>query len=54
MPQEGNFIVRLMGITFTPEEKLGRMLYNFSSNVIEIDTYNLNNLLKYNLCILNE
>jgi hypothetical protein len=26
---EGNYLVRLMNISLTPEDKLGRMLHNF-------------------------
>jgi hypothetical protein len=28
-PTEGNFIVRLMNVSLTPDEKLGRMIYTF-------------------------
>ncbi|MBQ9657397.1 MAG: hypothetical protein IJV31_01345 [Clostridia bacterium] len=28
-PTEGNYLVRLMNISLTPEDKLGRMLHNF-------------------------
>ena len=48
-PTEGNFIVRLSNISLTPEEKLGRMLHNFSCTATEIAEYNYENLLKYNL-----
>lgn len=35
-PTEGNFLVRLMNVTTSPEEKLGRMLHNFSASAYEI------------------
>lgn len=48
-PAEGNYIVRLMGISLSPEEALGRMLHTFSCNACEIAEYNFENLDKYNL-----
>lgn len=48
-PTEGNYIIRLMNISLTPEEKLGRMLHSFTATAIEIAEYNYNNLKKYNL-----
>jgi hypothetical protein len=42
-----------VNITLTPEEKLGRCLYSFSGTVTEIDEYNMSNLQKYDLLILN-
>lgn len=46
-PSEGNKIVILSNISLTPENSLGRMLYNFSATAYEVDEYNLNNLNKY-------
>ena len=48
-PAEGNYIVRLMGISLSPEETLGRMLHTFNCNACEIAEYNFENLDKYNL-----
>ena len=36
-----------MNNSLTPEEALGRMLYNFSATASEIMEYNWDNLLKY-------
>ena len=48
-PTEGNFIVRLMNISLTPEDRLGRMLHSFTATAVEIAEYNTENLIKYNL-----
>ena len=48
-PTEGNFIVYLMNINFTPEGNLGRMLHNFSCNAYEIGEFNIPNLEHYGL-----
>lgn len=48
-PAEGNFIVRLMLVSMSPEDSLGRMLHNFSATADEIADYTYNNLLYYNL-----
>ena len=35
-PTEGNFIVKLMKISLTPQEKLGRLLHTFNCSACEI------------------
>ena len=47
-PTEGNFIVRLLKVSMTPEQKLGRLLHNFSATAYEIADYNYNNICNYN------
>lgn len=46
---EGNFIVSLMNITFTPETSLGRMIYSVSGTAYEIAECNIENLKKYSI-----
>lgn len=46
-PSEGNYIVRLINCSLTPEAKLGRMLHNFNCTAYEIAEFNYNNLNKY-------
>lgn len=46
---EGNILVRLMDISFTPNEQLGRLVYDFTATAIEIDEVTLDNLNKYNI-----
>ena len=47
-PSEGNFIVRLMNVSLTPEEKTGRMLHTFNSTAYEIADFNYSNLKAFN------
>ena len=48
-PTEGNFIVRLMNTSLSPNDTVGRMLHTFSSTAYEIAAYNMDNLEKYGL-----
>lgn len=46
---EGNILVRLMDISFTPNQTLGRMLYTFNATAYEIDDCSLSNFEKYGI-----
>lgn len=46
---EGNILVKLTNISFTPMEQLGRQLYSFTAEATEIDQCSLANLIKYNI-----
>lgn len=46
---EGNILVKLMDISFTPEQTLGRMIYSFSCTAYEIDDCTSANLTKYGI-----
>lgn len=48
-PGEGNFIVRLMNSSLTPNDQLSRMIHTFSTTATEIDDYNYNKLNDYNM-----
>lgn len=50
---EGNIIVRLMNVSFTPNQTLGRLIYNFSATAYEVDDSTLDNYIQYNLHNLN-
>lgn len=52
-PAEGNYIVRIMNTSLSPNEQVGRMLHTFSSTAYEIMDYNIANLQTYNLFNLN-
>ena len=39
-PAEGNYIVRLMNSSLSPDDKLSRMLHTFSTTATEIDDFN--------------
>lgn len=46
-PGEGNYIVRLMNSSLSPNDTLGRMLHTFSTTAYEIAECNFQNLNKY-------
>lgn len=46
---EGNILVKLMDISFTPNQTLGRMLYTFNATAYEIDDCSLSNFEKYGI-----
>lgn len=50
---EGNFIIRLMNVSLSPMQQLGRKLHTFSATAYEIADYNFTNLQKYGLNNLN-
>lgn len=47
-PTEGNYIVRLLNTSLSPNDTLGRLLHTFSSTAYEITDFNYTNLRKYN------
>lgn len=51
---EGNILVRLMDVSFTPNSTLGRMLYTFSATAYEIDECSIDNYNKYGILTLGE
>lgn len=53
-PGEGNFIVRLMNSSLSPEDKLNRMIHTFSTTAIEIDKFNYQKLNEYSLISTQE
>lgn len=53
-PAEGNYIVRLMNTSLSPDDTLGRMLHTFSSTGYEIMDNTIENLQKNKLMNLSE
>ena len=51
---EGNIIVKLMDISFTPNETLGRMIYSFSATAYEMADANIENYDKYKIQTIGE
>lgn len=47
-PGEGNYIVRLMNVSMSPNDTVGRMLHTFSAQAYEIADYTFQNLVEYN------
>ena len=50
-PTEGNYLVRLMNVSLTPEDRVGRMLHTFQATAYETETLTYNNLV--NLKFIN-
>ena len=48
-PGEGNYIVRLMNSSLSPDDKLSRMIHTFSTTATEIDDFNYQKLGEYQL-----
>ena len=44
---EGVYLIRLMNVSLTPEDKLGRMIYSFQATAYELDSISYDNLIKY-------
>ena len=53
-PAEGVYVVRLMNVSLSPEEKLGRMLHSFSATGYEVAPTDYASLMKYNLVFNNK
>ena len=47
-PTEGNYIVRIMGVTMAPNDTLGRMLHTFNCTATEIAPFEYKSLDKFN------
>ena len=43
-PAEGNYLVRILNVSLTPEDKLGRMLHNFTATAYEVEELSYDNL----------
>lgn len=48
-PTEGNYLVRLMNSSLSPNTTVGRMLHTFTSQAYEIDECNYGNMVKYKI-----
>jgi hypothetical protein len=48
-PGEGNYLVRLLNTSMTPNDTLGRMLHTFNTTAYEIAELTYDNLLAYHM-----
>lgn len=48
-PTEGNYIVRLMNVSLTPNDVVSRMIYSFNCNAYEVAEYNYDSLVDNNI-----
>lgn len=53
-PTEGNYIIKLMSVTLTPKKEIGRLLSEVSANAVEVMQYTHDNLIKYDLVLLQD
>ena len=48
-PNEGNYIVRLLNVSLTPNDQVGRMIHTFNATAYEIADLSYDNLCKLNI-----
>lgn len=48
-PTEGNILVKLMNITLTPNGQLDRRIYSMQCTAYEVDTFSIENCIKYHI-----
>lgn len=48
-PTEGNYLVKLLDVSFAPNQSLGRMIWSFSATATEIDEDTIDNYEKYDI-----
>ena len=53
-PTEGNFIVRLLNVSLSPSDQVGRMLHTFSCTAYEIADFNYDELSHYDFIHVND
>ena len=53
-PTEGNILVKLMNISFTPNQQLGRLVYSFTATAYEIDDATVDNFKIYGIQTIDE
>lgn len=53
-PTEGNYLVRLMNVSLTPLDQLGRMLHSFNCTAYEVAECTYENMNSFNITGLNE
>ncbi len=53
-PTEGNYIVRLLNVSLTPQDQLGRMIHSFSCTAYEIAEFNYESLVELGLLTVKE
>lgn len=53
-PTEGNYLVRLLNVSLSPEDKLSRMLHTFSATAYEMEEFSYKNLLELGIIKIEE
>lgn len=52
-PGEGNYLVRILNVSLSPQDQLGRMLHTFTGTCYEMDELNYSNLIHYGIVTEN-
>ena len=52
-PGEGNYLVRILNVSMTPNDTVGRMLHTFTGTCYEIDDLTYDNLIQYGIVTEN-
>ena len=52
-PSEGNYLVRLMNVVLTPEDRVNRLVHSFSANAYEMAECNYDNLVDLGIIKIN-
>ena len=45
-PAEGNFLIRIMNVSLTPEDRVGRLIHSFQAQAVEVAELSYNKLLE--------
>lgn len=53
-PTEGNYLIRLMNVSLSPEEKTGRMLHSFNATAYEMAECTYDNMNKYGIISIDD
>lgn len=53
-PTEGNYIIRLLNVSLSPQDSLGRMLHTFSATAYEIAEFSYESLIEFGLLNVEE
>lgn len=53
-PSEGNYLVRLMNVSLTPEDRLSRMIHSFQATAYEMMEFSYDNMLKENIISIKQ
>ena len=53
-PSEGNYLVRLMNVSLTPEDRVSRMIHSFQATAYEMMEFSYENMLKENIIFIKQ
>lgn len=53
-PAEGSFLVRLMNVSLTPEDRVGRLIHSFQASAFEVAELTYENLVQFGFFLLEQ